>query len=168
MNVICIIFTKSKKKLPLFSWAVMLWTWKSYSHVALQVELSYLDKSMYFQSNEGKVNYEYEDHFLKEHQIVKRYKVQIDDKAAKDLKIRRLKLAGANYGIWQNLGIVIVDLLKLIGIKTNNPWKKGINCSELIYSTVLKVLYPELDYNPETIKPHHIEEILINHGYKEC
>ena len=68
--------------------------------------------------------------------------------------------AGKPYGTIQNLGIILVDIAKFFGVKMSNPWKKGRNCSELLYSSVFKVLHPELDYDENTIKPHNIEEIL--------
>lgn len=59
----------------------------------------------------------------------------------------------------QNAGIVFVD----VGLLKDTPWKDGRNCSELIYIKVLKKMIPELDYNPDTIKPHEIENIILKH-----
>lgn len=61
----------------------------------------------------------------------------------------------------------MVDITKILGIKATNPWKKGRNCSELIYLKVLVPMFGDLGYNPDTIKPYHIEDILISKGYKE-
>lgn len=168
MRTVKIVFTKSKKKLPIGAWLIRLWTWKSYSHVALEVPIGFLKRPMYFQANEGKVNYEYGDHFDKEHQIVKRYRIKVSDPVYNFMKKERMMSAGENYGHLQNLGIVLTDIAKLFGIKLKNPWKKGRNCSEIIYSKILLPMFPDLSYDPETIKPHHIERILKSKGYEEC
>ena len=139
----------------------MLWTWKPYSHVARKLQPAWDEKCSYFQANEGKVNYEYEDWFLKEHKIVKSYKINIPVSLHQKMTRVSWKLAGQNYGMCQNLGIVIIDIFKIFGIKLKNPWKKGMNCSELMYRTIFKPMFPELKYDPETIKPHHIESIII-------
>lgn len=114
----------------------------------------------FYQASEGKVNYEHENIFFKKHEIVKEYTIEVPDKL--ELKIREecWKECGNKYGMMQNIGIALVDILKLLGIKTHNPWKQGRNCSELLYITIFKQLHPKLDYDPDTIKPHHIEEIL--------
>lgn len=160
MKSLTIVFTKSRKKFPILGWLIQLWTWKTYSHVALSVSLSFLDKPMYFQASEGKVNYEYSDHFHREHKVVKAYNIHIPKQIYSQLAVERLKLAGENYGFLQNVGIVYTDILKLFGVVKPNPWKKGKNCSELIYNIVLKPLHDDLNYDPEKIKPHHIEKII--------
>jgi hypothetical protein len=162
MKTLCIVFTKSRKRFAIGSWLIRLWTWKPYSHVALEVNLPIIDKPMYFQASEGKVNYEYKDHFDSKHEIIASYEIYVPDKIAQDMTKERLKNAGCVYGTMQNLGIVMVDIANLLGLKIENPWKKGQNCSELIYRIILKPMLPELDYNPETIKPHHIEKIIVS------
>lgn len=159
MKTIEIVFTRSKKKFPIVSWLIMLWTWKPYSHVARGLEVQDWGKS-YYQANEGKVNYEYHTSFNKKHKIVKIYRILVPEELDRNIRKACFQEAGANYGIMQNLGIMLVDIAALFGKKINNPWKKGRNCSELLYLKVLKKMYPDLDYNPDTIKPHHIEEIL--------
>lgn len=161
-----IVFTKSKKLFPIFSWIVRLWTWKSYSHVAIHKKI--LGENMFYQSNDSKVNYEHATTFNKKHEIVKVYCILIPHNLQQDIAIACLRESGKPYAALQNMGIAILDILNLLNIKIKNPWKKGKNCSEIIYETILKRLHPDLDYNPDTIKPHHIEQILIDKGYKPC
>jgi hypothetical protein len=160
MRTIKIVFTKSKKTLPIFSWLVRLWTWKPYSHVARNKVI--LGESMFYQASEGKVNYENWKVFSKKHYIVKTYYLHVPDEIELKMSIACLKEAGKSYAMLQNMGIVIVDVLGVLGIRATNPFKKGRNCSELLYLNVLKPLCPDLDYRPDLIKPHHIEEILVN------
>ena len=167
MKELEIVFTKSKLKLPIGSWLIRLWTRKPYSHVARAVQIRDWGKR-YYQASEGKVNYEFEKFFHKKHKVVKTFKLQISEELDRSIKKACYEEAGNSYAMMQNIGIVLVDILAAIGIKIKNPWKKGRNCSELLYLKVLKPMFPELNYNPDTIKPHHIEEILISKGYKPC
>lgn len=160
MEKVEIVFTKSRKFLPVFSWLVRLWTWKPYSHVALKFNPYDLDKPVYFQSNEGKVNFEYECHFLKEHQIVRSIEISLTIEQYRKLLKATWEQAGSNYGLLQNLGIVLVDILRLLGITATNPWKQGRNCSELIYELIVKNIYGDQSYRVDLVKPHHIERIL--------
>ena len=164
MKSIEIVFTRSKKTLPIGSWLIRLWTWKSYSHVCLKKKL--FGEIVYFQANDNKVNYEHKSIFEKKHKIIKTFKIPVSDKVEISLNSECIKQAGKPYAFMQNLGILIVDILALINIKIKNPWKQGKNCSELIYSQVLKKLFQKLKENPDTIKPHHIEKILISKGYQ--
>lgn len=165
MREVKIVFTKSRKKFPIASWLIRLWTWKEYSHVALEVNLSWLDGPMYFQASDGKVNYEYKTHFDRKHEIVQKYTISIPEDLYGKLSKKRLELAGEEYGFLQNLGILYVDIMAMFKKSVKNPWKKGENCSELLYKTVLKPMYPDLNYDPDTIRPDHIEDIIMEKCY---
>lgn len=160
MKSITIVFTKSRKKLPLISWLIRLWTRKSYSHVAREMKISFLDQPNYWQASEKKVNWEYKTHFDKKHEIVKRMSFEVSNEELEAFNKACWEQVGEKYGFWQNLGIVWVDICSFLGWDKDNPWKKGMNCSEALYRIILKPKFPELDLNPNTIKPHHIEEIL--------
>jgi hypothetical protein len=160
MKRIELVFTRSRKKFPIGSLLIRLWTWKPYSHVARKMQISFLDKPNYFQANEGKVNWEYEDYFAQKHEIVKTMSFECSEEQFRLFNKSCWEQVGADYGFMQNLGIFLVDLANFFGIEISNPWKKGLNCSELIYRTILKPKYGNLGYNPETIRPDHIEKIL--------
>ena len=165
MKQLSIVFTKSKKKFPIGSWLIRFWTRKEYSHVSREVNVSDWGKG-YYQSNDGKINYEHERFFLKKHIIIKKYTINITNKQELNIKKDCWRDSGGPYGILQNLGIALVDIFKFFNKNIVNPWKTGKNCSELIYTNVLKKIDPELKYKPDTIKPHHIEDILLKLGYK--
>jgi len=155
-----IVFTKSKKRFAVFSHLIRLWTNKPYSHVARKGKLSFLPGYHYFQASEGSVNYEYEDSFNKKHEIVIEYKIKVPSHIYRDIVQKSWKSTGQSYSYMQNVGIVICDIASYFNIKMKNPWKKGVNCSELIYKTVLKPMFPELNRNENKVKPHHIESII--------
>ena len=164
MRTIDIIFTRSKKKLAIFSKLIMWWTDKPYSHVARRGKISFTKDSHYYQASEGKVNYEYGKYFRNKHEIVTSYSLNVSDEIYRDMVKTSWSQAGAKYGALQNLGIVLVDTLSYVNVHIKNPFIGGMNCSELMYVTVFKPMLPNLKYNENTIKPHHIEEIILNNN----
>lgn len=154
-----VVFTKSKKKFPILSWAIRWWTNKPYSHCARKFTI-YNDIVMYYQANEGKVNYENEDAFIKKHETISEYSFMVPDEVYTEMSKACLRDAGTTYGFMQNVGIVYVDIMLKMGKIVNNPWKKGRNCSELLYIHVIMPIWGDLGYHPDTIKPHDIENIL--------
>lgn len=142
------------------SWLIRWWTKKPYSHVARALHVHKWGTG-YYQASEGKVNYEHESVFHKKHEIIKKYSIPVSKEIKTDIGEACWQDTGKRYGYLQNIGIALIDL-KLL---TKNPWKQGRNCSELIYLKVLKPMFPELKYNPDTIKPHDIENILVSKGF---
>ena len=158
MRELKIVFTKSKKKFPIGSWAIRWWTGQEYSHVAREVIRKDWGAG-YYQASEGNVNYEHESVFFTKHKIVKEYTLMVSEELEMEIRKACWEDCGKKYGMMQNLGTALVDM----GICKDTPWKDGRNCSELMYVKVFKKMIPELDYNPDTIKPHQIEEIISNH-----
>lgn len=161
MKKVIIVFTKSNKKFAPFSYLIRWWTGREYSHVARKGQLRFVEKPHYFHAAEGNVHYAYEDVFLSRNTIISEYEIPVPDDIYTDLVVESWKQSGTYYGFAQNLGIFIVDNLAKLGIKATNPFKKHVNCSELMFTTVFQKLIPNLPYKKDTIKPHHIEEIII-------
>lgn len=166
MRTLEIVFTKSKKKLAIISWLIRIYTGKPYSHIVRKAYIGKNKREMYYQSSENKVNYEYKTIFLKKHEVVREYKLLISDEIYQEIADECLKQAGVEYATMQNLGYLYVDFMKKLGKNVENPWKKGKNCSELIYVAVFKKLLPHLELNPNKVKPHHIEAIIISNFKK--
>ena len=159
MKSVEIVFTKSIKKLPLFSLLIRVITGKEYSHVAKGHEVKDWGKA-YYQASEGKVNYEYNTVFNTKHKIVKRYIIEVPDEIAREIRKRCFQEAGKIYAYKQNFGILMVDILCKFGIMTKNPWTRGRNCSELLYVHIFKKLFPDLTLDENSVKPGDIEDIL--------
>ena len=159
MRELTIVFTKSKKKLAIGSWIIRAWTQKKYSHVALKYNSRIFKSPTYYQASDGLVNYMSGTQFDKKHEIVIEHIIEVEDDKYSKIREECHEEAGAPYGFMQNLGIVLADVLELVGVKIKNPWKQGRNCSELLYVHVFSNLdYKKLD--PDLVKPHHIEELL--------
>lgn len=163
MRELTIVFTKSKKKVAFLSKAIMLWTNKPYSHVARKFKIRLSDKASYYQASEGKVNYEIEDIFDTKHEIVKEYTLSVPDEIYREIGKSCWEDAGKKYGTMQNVGIFITDIAAFLGIKMDNPFKGGRNCSELIYVDAIQKLCDCTEYAPDKIKPHEVEDIINKH-----
>lgn len=163
MKTIEVVFTKSKKKLPIGSWLIRLWTWKPYSHVAYRFWGKNVNGYLYYQANDGKVNIEHHDWFVKKHEIVNTHEMVISSEEFKELTKRSYRYLGQNYGILQNLGIALIDVLKLFKIYKKNPFIKGVNCSEIIYNVLLYKYDKKKLYEKDNIKPHHIERLITKY-----
>ncbi len=159
MRKMSIVFTKSKKRFPIGSWIIRAWTLKRYSHVALKFETKIFNSNTFYQASEGMVNYMSETQFLKKHDIVESFDLYLDDELYSKIRTACHEEAGAPYGVLQNLGIAWCDILALVGITATNPFKKGRNCSELLYDQVLTRLGVS-GYKKDLIKPHHLEKII--------
>jgi hypothetical protein len=162
MKKITIVFTKSNRWFRPFSYLIRWWTKKPYSHVALKFHSH--GEEMYYHASESKVNYEHVSIFKKKHKTVVQYDLEIPEHLRHNLVKACLAQAGQPYSIPQNIAIFTMDVAHKLGFNLKLNWGKGVwNCSELIYKTVLKPLLPHLNYNPDTIKPEHIEYIIKSH-----
>jgi hypothetical protein len=168
-KTLSVVFTKSKNKFPIMSLLIRWWTekglfnLKDYSHVARATEIRDWGKR-FFQASDGKVNYEFERFFHKKHQVVKQYDILISSEMDREIKKKCYEEAGNTYAMMQNIGILITDIvLGLFGIKMKNPWTRGRNCSEILYSKGFKIMIPTLQYDENKIKPHEIEDIILKY-----
>ena len=171
MKTLDIVFTRSKKKIPIGSWAIRWWVslllkgrkglFKLHptSHCAVQQEIREWGKR-YFQASEGRVNYEFEDFFNQKHKIIKTYTLEVSTDIDRYIKHQCYVEAGNSYSTLQNLGMFISGLLSFFGIRSKPLWKEGRNCSELIYRCVIMSMFGDLGFNSDNIYPHQIELII--------
>lgn len=166
MRELEIVFTKSRKNLPIASWAIRWWTKKEYSHVAC-CRTMFKEIDLFYQASEGKVNYEHTSVFNEKHEIVKSYKILVPKEIYYDIGKAFMLNAGKPYGLKQNVGIMYCDIMASFGKYIDNPWPGGQNCSELIERTVLKKMIPGLNKDPDKVKPHEIELMILKHFKKD-
>lgn len=162
MRTVKIGFSKSKKRFPWGSWIIRLYQWSPFSHTYARIETKSLGSDTFLHASEGKVQRMSQPQFEKRHEIVKEFSIELDDFEYSTMMHHIHYFSGDDYSALQNLGIMIVDFLRLFGIRATNPWQKGWNCSEFV-TTVLKPLYPcqfeKVD--PNTVTPKEIYNILI-------
>lgn len=180
MNTLIVGFSRSKKKFPIGSILIRLYQgWVLYSHVYIRMKSSKSVSDNINHASEGLVFRMSETEFNKKHIIFEEYEVEIPDiqvfnphrqsttNLVRYIKDEMHELAGADYSIRQNVGLVLVDLLSLFNIKISNPWKEGWNCSEFVMN-ILDEIYPKefLHLKKDTVTPKDIHKILNYLGIK--
>jgi len=160
MRKIEVLFTKSKLTLPIGSWLIRLWTLKPYSHCAVKLPTKEaLGANAHFQSSDGMVNCMADDAFNAKHEIVVRYEVEVTKQQYKDIRNKLFEDMGKPYGMWQNVGIVLTDILRLVGINTI----LGIKY-EQVAGFWNELQYPDQPISPKNlVRPIHIQNLLQEH-----
>lgn len=102
-----------------------------------------------------------EPQFDKRHFVTEEFEIEVTDEVYSKIKKELHYASGDDYGLMQNVGIVIVDFLSMLGIKIRNPWQRGWNCSEFV-CILMKKSHPELvkDIDPQTVTPKQIYKLL--------
>ena len=161
MRHIKIGFSKSKKKFAIMSWLIRLYQCTKFSHVYIRIATPFLGSDTITHASEGKILRMSEYQFDKRHETVEEIEIQIDDENFKKMILELHKASGDDYGMMQNVGIVIVDMLNFFNIKIKNPWQQGWNCSEFV-CIMLQKSNPEIVKNidPQTVTPKQIYKLL--------
>ena len=150
----------------IFSKLLQWYMKRDYSHVFLDFNDT-KDNILHAEINDG-VNYWADDKFTEENIKTKTYKIEVSDEFYAKMKSNLSEHVGHKYGFIQNIGIVLVGLCRNLGLGIANPFTDGDNCSELVFNA-LRTIHPELasthKYRLNTIRPDHIEDILIKYGY---
>lgn len=155
-------FSKNTKG-RIFSRLLMWYMSRDYSHTYFRFD----EKKVLHSEIENGVNYWSIEQFKEKNTITAEYSVQVPDTQYMELRESLNHHMGHKYAFWQNIGIILVDFLVKFGIKRRNPFRDGDNCSELVFRC-LKMIHPELKrkYKPNTVRPDHIEDILLEYNYK--
>lgn len=161
MKKLTIGFSKSKKTFPIASWLIMLYQWTKFSHVYIRLETPFLGSDTITHASEGKILRMSDEQFNKRHKVIEEIEILVDDNAYKSMILELHKASGDDYGLMQNLGIIIVDFFNLLNIKIKNPFQSGWNCSEFVY-VMLRNLDPKITKkeDPQTITPKQVYKLL--------
>lgn len=153
-------FSKNRQG-KVFSRLLQWYMKKDYSHTFFKFD----DKILHAEINDG-VNYWSIEKFEEHNVTTKLYKVTVTDEYFEEIMEELDLHSGHSYAFLQNIGIIAVDILKNIGISIRNPFRYGDNCSELVFHGLLET-HPDLssNYSINSIRPDHIEDILIDKGY---
>ena len=151
----------------LFSKALQWYEGLPISHILVEFETPYLGQNFVYHSAIGSgVSFMTRKRFDKNNEIMETYEIELNNDQYNEIRNNLLDNCGEHYALWQNLGVLIVDQLRKIGIKCKNPWKNGQNCSELIYRYVISYIYKDQShiFEPDLIKPSQIRKILKDNG----
>ena len=155
-------FSKNREG-KIFSRMLQWYMKRDYSHTFFKFD----DKILHAEINDG-VNYWSIEKFEEQNIITKLYKIKATDEYYNKMMEELDSHAGHKYAFLQNLGVILVDFMKILGISIRNPFRSGDNCSELVFHGLLE-RYPELssNYRINSIRPDHIEDILLEKGFEE-
>lgn len=151
--------------------SVLLQTYMNtdYSHTFFELDHKHLfgENTIFHATMSSGVSYWSSGNFDKVNIKTHLYKIDMEELAYKTMRGKLHRMAGEHYGFMQNLGILLVDGLRNLGINVRNPFRDHANCSELVFYALVE-LHPELadKYKPNTIRPDHIHEILEQYGYE--
>ena len=161
-------FSRSTKKFNHFSKALQWYEGIPVSHCLVEFDTPHLGQNFVYHSVIGNgVSFMTRRKFDKINEIMETYEIELPDDVYYEMRNALLDNLGERYALMQNLGIVIVDMLRRRGLPIHNPWKDGQNCSELIYRRVIPYICDYVDlYDPDLVKPSEIRKILQKNKIK--
>lgn len=156
MRTIIVGFSKSTIPFPIGSKAIMWYEGTDFSHCYVEYSTAiHLGDDTIYHSARGMVHNVAKKNFLKKNEVIAAFEITLPDELYVEIRNSLHATTGVDYGTMQNVGIPISDLFDI-----DNPWKKGYNCSELIYEKVLDKMLDDLYYNKDRVKPSDIFDIL--------
>lgn len=126
MKTLTIGFSRSKKKLAIGSWLIRWYLGEKYSHTYLRFRSDKFDRNLIYEAVGSGVRFIGQKMWQTHAEEMKSYEIEVSEIGY--IKIMQLCIdnAGADYGVSQNLGIIIADILNL----ARNPFPSNTNCSE--------------------------------------
>lgn len=121
-------FSRSKSIFAFFSLIIRLYLRTRYSHTYLKFYSNSLGTSLVYEAVGSGVRFVGTKYFQSKALEVEEFKLTLTEEEYKKLLKWCVENEGQPYGFLQNIGIVIANILKL----KSNPFKKGVNCSEMI------------------------------------
>lgn len=135
-----------------------------FSHMYIRIpfkEMGKFPSDRIVHASEGLIQHMSATVFDTKHHVVKEFEIEISKEKWNHIKRQDLhEKAGEPYSIIQNIGIVLVHLMRLIDITMKNPWQKGWNCSEFC----LDILE---DYDKETYSKYDKNLVIPRDLYNE-
>jgi hypothetical protein len=172
MSKIIIGFSKPKSWFVPFSWAIRICYGTPYSHVYLKWHSESLDVDMIYEASGSMIHFTSPTRFSEMETVIKEYSIDISEETRKKMVKNCILRCGIPYAIKEAVGMGIVRLAKLFGIKlTKNPFGQGqlkSKCSELVYDVLLEILSEEdraqmvqsIDKDQDLISPLDIDKFL--------
>lgn len=158
MRRLTILFTKSKKRLPLFSWLIRLIWDTEYSHTALVFHSKSYNRNLIYHASSVGLNFSSERVFNDQHEVVYSQEIEVSEEAYRNIIIQSIDLAGLKYGFLQSIGIGLAYLASKLGLPKSNPFADGRDkwvCSEWV-AKALSEVYPEYKPDLETVSPKEV------------
>ena len=160
MRDIYIGFSKSKKFLPLLSWAIRALENTKFSHVYVKQNTKF-DIDLIYQASGTQVNFMNHLIFHEKNETVREFKFEVSDLAYETYMKFALTNVGRSYGVKQIFGI---GLMKLFALE-KNPFPNGSAdyvCSELVAEILYELLKFKIDREKfDRITPKEIFDLCL-------
>ena len=168
MKTVRIHFSRSIKKFNHFSRLLQWYEGLPISHVLIELDTPGLGENFVCHSVMGSgVSIMPMSKFLKINEIMETYEVTLPKEQYIELRNNVLSNCGEHYAMMQNIGILLVDMIRRKGLSITNPWKDGKNCSEFVYVDCIPYICNIIDlYDPDLVKPSEIRKILKKNKIK--
>ena len=153
--IIIIGFSKATCPFKIGSWLIRKYLGTNYSHVFLKFKSTKFDRDLVYEAVGSGVRFVGKIEWEKHATVTDEYVIEIEEHDYIKLMQYCIDMSGQPYGILQNIGLV---LAKALGLKSN-PFKRGINCSELI-TNILIQNGRSVSFNPNLSTPKDIENLL--------
>lgn len=148
-------FSRAKSPYKIGSTAIRLYLNRPYSHVYLNFYSETLQRSIIYEAVGAGVRFIGLNNWLEHAAVIKEYEIEISHEDSIYLRQWCIDNAGEDYGYLQNVGLIFANILSL----QQNPFKQGINCSELIAIILQKYGYT-FNKPLDLITPADIEDSL--------
>jgi hypothetical protein len=154
MNIV-IGFSRPKSPFKVGSLLIRRYLGTEYSHVFLKFYSSKYDRHLIYEAVGSGVRFvgkhEWEMHAV----VTSEHTVHIQEASSFSIMQFCIDHSGQSYGAMQNIGLVLAKLFKW----SKNPFKKGVNCSELIAMALIEAGY-DVNTKLDLITPRDIEDLL--------
>ena len=158
MHTIIIGFSKPKKMIfPIGSWLIRLWLKTPYSHTYMKFYSESLNREIVYEAVGSGVRFIGLKQWTEHAQEIDCFTVTLKNSNYITLMQYCIDHSGFDYGFMQNIGIFLADIFRL----KNNPFKKGLNCSEQI-AKILSLEGYKFDKPFDLITPKDIYQVLIS------
>jgi len=138
MTTLVVGFSKRKGFAPL-SWVIMLCEGTKFSHTFIHVYADSIERDLIYQATGSGVHFVGRKAFDECAEVIESYPIQISEEDKKKLLQWSVDNAGKPYGYWQIVGLGLIRLAKLIGLRIKNPFSNGDKayvCCELVVAAL--------------------------------
>lgn len=156
-------FSKSKKKFPVFSWAIKAILGTHFSHVYVKFYSNHHKRWLIYQASGTQVNFMAEEHFNNLNEMTDEFELEITPQSKFDMMCFCIDNAGAPYSIKDVIAIFLNEVCpNFCGFvkKLLNDGKHGYVCSELVGYILQDYANISIDKDYDLLTPKDIYKLL--------
>lgn len=164
MESIIIGFSKPRS-FGILAWLIMVVERSEFSHVYMKTYSKSLDRWLIYQASGTKVNFIGQEKFYEHNESVKEYLFDVNPESKTKFLVKAVDTVGTPYGVKQLIGIGLVRLGKVFGLKLTNPFRDNratYVCSELAAEVLEEITGINIGEDLDTIGPKELDEIIMN------